>query len=343
MSKKYIKQVDSQNFVYPNYGIKEYDTEIIHDINNNSVSGTISNFSATTVSYSSITFSFDYTWASNGAETFINQAGNLVLLSVNMMTPDLTFFSPFRMLHFVSTSSTGTTLTSGTTTFTVYPSDFEQSLFDNGIYNFEIKMVGHRAVLPIYQNYTISSIIVPTPTPTPTPTITPTSVTPTPTPTPPPITQSGATLNVTDPGYIKYIDNSGNTQYVFVSSTGTYTLTPCAICSSILPGFPFADVASFTVTNCGTSCGASPVPTPTPTPSPGSYNYYNMDFYSCFPCQDQGYQVVGRTLSTLLTNTWYTNGDGNAYYITGTNSGPSYDVNMTGAVSGPSCTYVCNI
>ena len=62
MSKKYIKQVDSQNFVYPNYGITEYDTEIIHDINNNSVSGTVSNFSATTVSYSSITFSFNYTF-----------------------------------------------------------------------------------------------------------------------------------------------------------------------------------------------------------------------------------------------------------------------------------------
>lgn len=346
MSKKYIKQVDSNNFVYPNYGLKEYDTEIIHDINNNSVSGTVTNFSATTVSYSSITFTFNYSWASNGAETFINQAGNLVLLSVTMMTPDLTFFSPFRTVHVVSTGTTGTTTTSGSTSFTVTPSDFQQSVFVNGVYNFEIRMVGHRAVLPICQGYTISTIVQPTPTPTPTPTVTPSNRTPTPTPTPSPTpinSQSGATLNVTDGGWIKFTNFSGNTEYKFISTTGTYTLTDCAVCSTILPGFPFADVAVFTVTNCGTSCGASPVPSPTPTPSSNNFNYYDMDIYSCQPCNDLGYQVIGRTTATLSINTWYTNGDGNAYYITGTNSGPAYDVDMTGAVSGPSCNYVCTI
>jgi hypothetical protein len=68
-----------------------------------------------------------------------------------------------------------------------------------------------------------------------------------------------------------------------------------------------------------------------------------MDIYSCFPCNDLGYQVIGRTTANLLLNVWYTNGDGNAYLITGTQGGTAYDVDMTGAVSGPSCTYVCSI
>lgn len=342
MSKKYIKQVDSDNFVYPNYGLKEYDTEIIHDINNNSVSGTVTNFSATTVSYSALTFTFNYTWNSNGAETFIDQANNLVLLSVHMLTNTQDFYKPFRLVHFISTPTTGTTSTSGSTSFTVTPDNLGVTNFTNGVYTFEFRFVGHRSVMAVAGSYTVTGIIDPTPTPTPTPSITPTiGITPTPTPTPI-LYQSGATLNVTDPGYIKYT-TTGGTQYTFVSSTGTYTITDCVLCSSILPGYPFADIANFTVTNCGSSCGTAPIPTPTPTPSMGGYNYYNMDIYSCFPCNDLGYQVVGRTTATLSINTWYTNGDGNAYYITNTNSGPSYDVDMTGAVSGPSCSYVCSI
>jgi hypothetical protein len=83
-------------------------------------------------------------------------------------------------------------------------------------------------------------------------------------------------LNVTDPGWIKYTSLVDGEKYVFISSTGTYTITECVVCSTINFGFPFADLANFTVTNCGTTCGGSPPPTPTPSASPGpiSYVYY---------------------------------------------------------------------
>ena len=64
---------------------------------------------------------------------------------------------------------------------------------------------------------------------------------------------SGATLNVTDTGWIKYDDNS-STNYVYIGSTGTYTLTACAKCDTIRDGIPFADLALFTITDCGNSC-----------------------------------------------------------------------------------------
>ena len=50
MSRKYISQVNNQNFVFPNNEVSEYDVEIIHDVNDNCVSGSVINFSATTIS-----------------------------------------------------------------------------------------------------------------------------------------------------------------------------------------------------------------------------------------------------------------------------------------------------
>jgi len=49
------------------------------------------------------------------------------------------------------------------------------------------------------------------------------------------------------------------------------------VCASIIPGFPFADLASFTVTGCGSSCSGVPSPSPTPTGTPSQvYGYYIM-------------------------------------------------------------------
>jgi len=271
MGRKYIKQIDNQNFVYPNYDLTEYDTEIIHDINENSVSGTVVSLSATTISYSALTFSLGYTWSKNNAEIFLRQSGNVSIFTLHMMAAGQEYFKPWRTINSQSSSSTGSTSFSGTIAgITVLPSDFGLSQFSNGTYYFEVRFIGKRAVYPICQNIVISTITPPvTPTPTPvTPTPTPGPPTPTPTPT---VYQSGATLNVTDTGWIKYdSQTNGDDYYVFVSTTGTYTITECAICSSITPGFPFADVASFTITNCGTTCsGLPPTPTPTPTPTPG--------------------------------------------------------------------------
>lgn len=279
MGNKYIKNQEYQNFIYPNNTLSQYDVDIVHEINNNSVSGTVTNLSATTVSNTSLSFSFDWTWSKNGAEPFIGQNGYINLVSVHMLDPTQIFYKPFRCVNFVSNATTGSTSYSGTSTFTVTSSDMGLTYFSDGQYNFEFRFIGHRAIYPVCYLYDINTIIEPTPTPTPTPTRTPT---PTPSFTP--------------------------------NATPTATPTP----------------------------NATSTPTPTPSATSGGYNYYTMDISSCFPCTELG-QVIGRTTSTLTTGLWYGIGDGNAYYITGTSAGPSYDVDMTGAASGPSCTYVCSI
>lgn len=274
MSKKYVGQINNPNFVYPNNSLAQYETEIVHNINNNSVSGTITSFTATTTSSTGITVNFNYTWLLNGAEPFVEANGDYSFLSVHMMDPSKLFYKPFRLVYKVS--GTAATTKSGSVSFVVTPDQMGITSFTNGTYYFEVRMIGKRAVLPICQTQGISTIVVPTPTPTPTPTITPSQVTPTPTPSTTPsnlIYFSGATLNVTDTGWIKYTSPSGDT-YQFISSLGTNIITNCAICSTFSPGYPFADVAGFTVSSCGSSCGSVPPPTPTPSASPAAVYYY---------------------------------------------------------------------
>jgi hypothetical protein len=271
MSRKYIGQQSDYNFVYPNNDPKQYDVEIVHDINDNSVSGTVTNFTGTSISTTGMTISFNWSWTKNGAEPFISDSGNINLLSVHMMSGDQNYFKPWRLVEYENNATTGSTSYTGTTSFTVLPSQIGLTAFVNDDYYFEIRFIGHRAIYPICQTLVVSSIVPPTPTPSPT------SATPTPTPTPT-VTPtavnytSGATLNVTDTGWLKY-DMSSGTTYQFIGSTGTVTLTNCLICDSIRDGIPFADLATFTVTNCGTSC-SPPSPTPAPSPEPISYVYY---------------------------------------------------------------------
>jgi hypothetical protein len=109
---------------------------------------------------------------------------------------------------------------------------------------------------------------LPTPTPTNTPGLSPTP-TRTPTPTPglsptPSITPSqtpsgiacrvNTTLNITNTGWLKYNLCNGTSTYVFVSSLGSYTIPSCIQQGSVLPGFPYADLAVFTITTSGTPC-----------------------------------------------------------------------------------------
>ena len=69
MSRKYVAQVNSSNFIYPNNTLAEYDVEIVHDINNNSVSGTTSGFSAAyNAGTGNIGISFTYIWSKNNAD-----------------------------------------------------------------------------------------------------------------------------------------------------------------------------------------------------------------------------------------------------------------------------------
>jgi len=272
MSRKYISNQKEENFVYPNNTIDIYDLELIHNINSNMPYGTVSNFTGTSLTYTGMTISFNYTYNLNSGEYFYLQDDTTVSkFSVHMLEPTTTYFKPFRCVY----NQTGTT-TSGSVSFSVTPSQLGVSAFTNGTYYFEIRFLGAKSVYPINASLEVSTIVGPTPTPTPTPSITPT-MTPTPSATPSVATYlSGATLNVTDPGWIKYDTNVANDVYVFVSSTGTYTITACTICSSIIPGFPFADVASFTITNCGSSCGGVTPVTPTPTPTNVTYYYYRL-------------------------------------------------------------------
>lgn len=190
MSKKYIKGRKSLDFVYPNYELSEYDIDIIHDINNNCVSGNVINFVATSTSSSSMSFSFDYQWSKNGAEPFIYAADGsdtLALLSVHMLSPDTDYYKPWRVVHnVVQTGSTSGNTYSGSTSFTISSTNFQVASFSAGNYIFEFRFIGHRCIYPICA--TLSNLNTPTPTPTPTaipPTATPTP-TPTPTPTGPP-------------------------------------------------------------------------------------------------------------------------------------------------------------
>jgi hypothetical protein len=189
MSRKYISELLSQNFVYPNNTVSEYDLEIVHDINDNCVSGTSVSFSATTQSSTGITFNMTGTWSLNGAEPYINQAGTINIFSVHMMTSTQLYYRPWSLVYNKEVV-TGTTTFNYNETFTVTPSMVGVSSFTGGTYYFEVRMIGHRCVYPICVTFTSTIGPTPTSTPTPTPTATPTptpsstgGLTPTPTPT----------------------------------------------------------------------------------------------------------------------------------------------------------------
>jgi hypothetical protein len=278
MVKKYVAGRVYDNFVYPNNNINIYDVELNTTTipNDYAVSGNVTNFSATTVSSTGITFDFDYSWVNpNSGAVVINDNNDQMLLSVHLMVPQKIYYKPWRTVAYDYYNIGpqpwvgGITSATGSLLFTILPSDFGLTAFTNGDYPIEVRMIGRRQVLPICITYNISTIVDPTPTPTPTPSVTPTNpVTPTPTPTPVNLYTTGATLNVTDTGYIKYTMASGST-YQFIGSTGVVTLTNCLDCSTINYGYPFADLANFTILGCGSPCDAPP-PTPTPTPSSGT-------------------------------------------------------------------------
>lgn len=172
MSRKYVRQRISENFVYPNNTVSEYDIEIVHDINDNSVSGTVTNF-VCDVTTTEVTVTFDWTFSLNGAERFIDDNNLVHLFSVHMMEPSKTYFKPWRLIGNRSTSNlTGTTFSSSSS-YTALASDFQISGFTAGDYVFEVRFIGHRAIFPVCITST-EVILTPTPTPTPTLTRTPT-------------------------------------------------------------------------------------------------------------------------------------------------------------------------
>jgi len=179
MSRKYKSQILSQNFVYPNNQVAEYDLEIEHEINNNSVSGVVTTFSATTISSTGITFNILATWSRNGAEEFIKPDNTRSLASVHMMANTQLYYKPWRLVKdYVDGGGSNTSVISNT--FTVLPSQLGISGFTTGTYYFEVRFIGLKSIYPVC--VTLPITVPASPTPTPTPTNTPTS-TPTPTPT----------------------------------------------------------------------------------------------------------------------------------------------------------------
>ena len=187
MAKKYIKQIDNQNFVFPNKDLAEYDVEIIHDINDNSVSGTINSFTPTSITSTGITISINWTWNKNNAEPYITQANFLHLISFHAMVPQKLYYKPWQLMTFRGTSTLTTTTRTESTSLTIRPLNFGLTSFTNGTYYFEFRFIGKRAIYPICTSLIVNSITTPTPTPTTVPpTATPTPVPPTATPTPTP-------------------------------------------------------------------------------------------------------------------------------------------------------------
>ena len=190
MSNKYIKQINNDNFVFPNNTLAEYDAEIIHDLKEDSVQGVITGFSPLTFSGSpaNIGVSFTYQWSLNGAEPFISNDGKLNILSVHMQSPDKKYYKPWICVGQVQDNNVNLTYKTDTFLVWVTPQMMGQTSFSSGTYYFEIRFIGHRAIFPVSVG---SALVLPTPTPTPTatptgPTPTPGGPTPTPTPSPTP-------------------------------------------------------------------------------------------------------------------------------------------------------------
>lgn len=203
MSRKYIKQIINQDFVYPNNEVSEYDIELIQDFNSNVVSGTVTNFSATTVTTSNITLNLNYTWSRNGAEPWVRNSAANAILSVHCSVPGQTYYKPWRVVGSQANTILNQNSYSGNFSIGITPSMFGLTSFTNGTYYFEFRFIGHLAVYPICANLNLTPVAVPTPTPTPTPTVTPTP-TPTPTPGGPTATPTPTPTPTSTPAYIEF-------------------------------------------------------------------------------------------------------------------------------------------
>ena len=198
MSRKYIRQQILQDFVYPNNEVSQYDVDnIVHDINDNSVDGTVNSFSATTVTATGITISYNVTWNLNGAEPWFRNSNILAIVSVHMLAPGQDYYKPWRLVSSLASATTTLTTFTGSQTAVITPALAGLTTFTSGTYYFEVRFIGHRSIYPVCVNRTF---LLPTPTPTPTPTATPTA-TPTPTgPEPTPTPTATATPTATPTG-----------------------------------------------------------------------------------------------------------------------------------------------
>jgi hypothetical protein len=253
MSKKYITDVVNNNFVYPNNTQYELGQEVVQNINQNQQVGTVSSFTAS-ASGSNISISFQFFINFNNAEQFKTVTGQTSVFSIHMMAAGEVAFKPWKLIKsFTALNPPQTGVTIGSEIIT--PAEMDLPYFVDGDYYFEVRFIGQNSIYPVTVTRTISGLPAP-PTPTPTPSPTPTS-TPTITPTPVPnIYTSGVTINVTDTGWLKYYTKAAPSTYTYYNATGlgSQVLPDCLEVPSITAGFPFADLAAWTVTSSGSSC-----------------------------------------------------------------------------------------
>lgn len=183
--RKYVAQQTYDNFVYPNNNVAVYDNDgIVQNIPTSGITGTVSGFTASKVG-TTITVSFNYTWTRNGSDVFRTNSDRINLFSVHMMTPDKTYYKPWRLFDVKYVTGTTQNTYAGSYTASVTQAEFGET-YGSGVYSFEIRFIGGLNTYVVCQT---ASIVAPTGTPTPTPTRTvtptptPTSGTPTPTPT----------------------------------------------------------------------------------------------------------------------------------------------------------------
>jgi hypothetical protein len=85
-------------------------------------------------------------------------------------------------------------------------------------------------------------------------------------------------LNVSDTGWVKWTLCDGTQQYHQYTTTGNKVIPECIQRGTVTYGFPYADLAEFTITGTGTTCGGNCTPGPTPTPTatlPGGLSQYD--------------------------------------------------------------------
>lgn len=261
MSRKFLGQLIYDNFVYPNndreiYGVND----VVQNVNSNQITGSTTGLTAS-ITGTTLYYSFDYEWKTNGGVTYENPQGSLNIISVHLMTPDLTYISPWRCID-VITGTTNSTTNTGTYNGSVSASELGLVSFNDGIYQFEIRFIGGLNIYKVKQSINVTGGIPVSPSPTPT--ITPTNtVTPTVTPT------SGATQTPTPTVTPTVTPTNSPTPSITPTNTVTPTVTPTS-------GATQTPTPTVTSTTTPTPT-VTPTATPTPSPSPpGTHFTFNI-------------------------------------------------------------------
>lgn len=154
---KYIRQQVLRDFVYPNSEVSQYDTELIHNINNNLVTGVINTFDFVSGTTTGITFTINVTSSLNGADPVWNNVneGNRNLVSIHGLAPGQDYYKPWRTLRAYEFSGTVDAVNIALYgTFT--PNMFGITAFTSGVYYFEFRFISKRNVYVIMVNKTIT-------------------------------------------------------------------------------------------------------------------------------------------------------------------------------------------